>query len=57
MRNMYRFVIRNPLRKRQPERSSFRWKNNFEVDAVDQLIQMGFVDALFEPMKTVNLTG
>jgi hypothetical protein len=34
---VYRFVIRKPPRKRPPDRASLRWKNNFEMDAVDQL--------------------
>lgn len=47
MRNMYRFVIRKPPRKRTPERSSLRWKNNFEMDAVDQLASDGFYRCIF----------
>jgi hypothetical protein len=51
MRNVYRFVIRKPPRRRKPERSSLRWKNNFEMDAVDQLASDGIHGCTFGALE------
>jgi len=40
-------VIRKHLRKRTPERAGLRWKNNFDMDAVDQLASDGIHGCTF----------
>jgi hypothetical protein len=57
MRNVYRFLIRKPARKRTPERSSLRWKKNFDMDEVDQLAADGIHRCTFGTHENSEFVG